>query len=91
MVGRYGGDEFLIVLPLARRDGALMKAEALREWITQLRVPALPRSVTISASFGVVSAESSGDLDAATLIRRADQALYRAKAGGGNQVALWTP
>lgn len=90
-VGRYGGDEFLIVFPLAGVDGARSKAENLRTRIAQLAVPSLPRTQTISASFGLVSAATADDLVTDTLIRRADSALYRAKALGGNNVVMWSP
>lgn len=88
-VGRYGGDEFLIVLPQAGAEGARSKAEDIRARIAQLSIPSLPRTQTISASFGVASAASVDDLVADALIRRADQALYEAKARGGNSVVSW--
>jgi len=90
-VGRYGGDEFLCVLPEASPDGAHAKAEDLRSRLSELPVPSLPRTFSLSASFGVSSARCPADFDASTLVQCADQALYQAKAAGGNQVVVWMP
>jgi diguanylate cyclase len=82
-LGRWGGEEFLIVLPLVSLDEADALAETLRQRFAAHRfsVPA-----TVTASFGVarrLDGESPGQL-----VRRADQALYQAKFSGRNIV--WT-
>jgi diguanylate cyclase (GGDEF)-like protein len=74
LVGRWGGEEFVVLLPATDLLGAERLAERLREGIAALGV---------TASFGV--ALYQGDLQG--LFLRADQALYRAKALGKNRVA----
>lgn len=82
-VGRYGGEEFLALLPDTGRDGALVVAEKLRETIAELRVPAADRSVT--ASFGVAVLPDDA-VEGPQLLRLADRALYIAKERGRNRV-----
>jgi diguanylate cyclase (GGDEF)-like protein len=85
-VGRYGGEEFLLLL--VNCDGACARkaAERARQTIaaTPLTGPGL-EGLTASASFGVAWTTDTG-YDVAALIRSADEALYRAKAAGRNRV-----
>jgi diguanylate cyclase (GGDEF)-like protein len=85
-VGRYGGEEFLLVLPGCDRDSALTFAERLRQRIggEGMAIPEGRVSVTISLGVASADAASAGYVD--TLVRAADQALYRAKRGGRNRV-----
>jgi diguanylate cyclase (GGDEF)-like protein len=84
---RYGGEEFLLVLPACPVDDAYAKAEAIREAIAQLRVfsrgIALP---LITASLGVACCPQDGER-MEDLIASADAALYRAKSTGRNCIA----
>jgi diguanylate cyclase (GGDEF)-like protein len=83
VVGRYGGEEFLALLPSTDRDGALEAAEKLRRAISALSISGLPQTVT--ASFGVaVYPDDAVEPD--ELLRKADRALYKAKAAGRNRV-----
>jgi diguanylate cyclase (GGDEF)-like protein len=87
-VGRFGGEEFVVLLPGLRDVDVLAIAERIRHAITQLRVP-LPDGdavlSTLSASIGVaVYPDTASGLD--ELVRAADTALYRAKRGGRNRV-----
>ena len=83
MVGRFGGEEFALILPDTGRDGAVGLAEKLRTAIAGIVIPGLDRQIT--ASFGVaVIPDDAGEPDA--LFRAADQALYAAKRGGRNRV-----
>ena len=82
-VGRYGGEEFLALLPDTDRQGAFEVAEKLRLAIGNIDVPGVPRSVT--ASFGVaVLPDEAGEPD--EIVRVADRALYTAKAKGRDRV-----
>ena len=75
---RYGGEEFLILLPDTPLDGAVHVANVLREEIGKLSVSWTGKTVSTTASVGVAIADS-GELDPKALIGRADAALYRAK------------
>jgi len=84
-VGRYGGDEFLLVLPETTLTGALDLAERLRKTVAETRVPVDDgRTVGVTASVGVSACAE--DLDAKTLIKRVDEALYGSKRRGKNCV-----
>lgn len=79
---RWGGDEFMVVLPKTTLDAAKRAAEHIRKHIAQL--PIL-HDVHVTLSLGV--AQRHPGESAAALMRRADQALYRAKAAGKNRVS----
>jgi diguanylate cyclase (GGDEF)-like protein len=81
--GRYGGEEFLVLLPETDREGALLVADKLRHAVAATRVGGVDRP--LSASFGVASLPADGG-DGDSLVRRADRALFAAKAAGGNRV-----
>lgn len=83
---RYGGDEFLVILPETPLTGAEQVAEALRREIARLRHPVDP-SLSISASLGVASV-AEGEFDVKALLARADAALYRAKRVGRDCVEV---
>lgn len=89
LVARYGGEEFAIVLPNTDRLGALQVAEALRLAVQDLQVCHVPgaESALISVSLGVTSVATPAQfVTPEGLIRRADEALYQAKANGRNRV-----
>jgi len=77
LVARFGGDEFIAILPGVGAAGAARRAEALLE---RLRMSTGTAGVAATASIGV--ATNRPGVDAETLLREADQALYRAKTGG---------
>lgn len=89
-IGRYGGEEFLIVLPACEPGLALSIAERARRAIASGRVEAEGTSVPLTASLGV-ACSSPAWRDAASLIHAADQALYRAKAAGRDRIEIQTP
>jgi diguanylate cyclase (GGDEF)-like protein len=83
--GRYGGEEFLLLLPETDTTGAMEVAEKIRAVISQIQIPTVDREIT--ASLGVATYPHDAG-DAEMLLRKADQALYAAKAAGRNQVAV---
>lgn len=82
---RYGGEEFLLVLPQMTLDDAVDRAEQLRSAIAAAPVPYGSALIAVTASFGVATFPGDGrTIDA--LIGAADSALYAAKAAGRNRV-----
>lgn len=84
MIARYGGEEFGILLPMTDPDGAFEVAERCRARLAARPWPAASGDVPITASLGVATTTGDGDVD--DLLRRADDALLRAKALGRNRV-----
>jgi len=85
-VGRYGGEEFLIVLPSCDLQGALDRANEMREFIAAAPIVhgGFERSITLS--MGVAVSECTGVKELENLLNRADAALYLAKERGRNRV-----
>ncbi|HEY6491429.1 MAG: diguanylate cyclase [Terracidiphilus sp.] len=82
-VGRYGGEEFLLILPGSGYNHARQRAEELRTAIQNMQVQEGQNGITLTASFGVASGFPTSHEQ---LIREADEALYRAKNSGRNCV-----
>lgn len=93
LVGRIGGEEFLILLPNTDATGALALAHQLQNHISRLSAQNLPAELKLTVSAGVATLEPQNntedayqDKDFATLLKRADNALYDAKNAGRNCV-----
>ncbi|MBI3401316.1 MAG: sensor domain-containing diguanylate cyclase [Acidobacteria bacterium] len=84
---RYGGEEFLVLLPETPLEGAKRVADSLRRELADMRITWKDESLSITASFGV-SVALPAEVDGQALIARADAALYRAKDQGRNCVRL---
>jgi diguanylate cyclase (GGDEF)-like protein len=84
-IGRYGGEEFLVVLPNCDLEQATHQAERLRSRLDQQPVFVDGTQLCVTASFGVTVSDG-GERSPEVLIRVADEALYRAKASGRNCV-----
>ena len=85
---RYGGEEFVVVMPDASPEIAAQRAESIRAALGGLRT-SVPDSVwRLSASFGVATFPFDGN-NFAEVLRRADEAMYEAKLAGRNRVTSW--
>jgi two-component system cell cycle response regulator len=88
LVGRYGGEEFLILAPSSDGLGAITLAERIRNAIEEKPVSFDGRVISVTASFGIAVSTPRQRLDAQQMIRVADEALYKAKANGRNRCDL---
>jgi two-component system cell cycle response regulator len=82
IVARFGGEEFVVVLPHCSLEDAMAKAESLRSTVELAR----PSGLLVTVSIGITGMESSADDTFDGLFQRADAALYRAKGEGRNRV-----
>ncbi|HSG95077.1 MAG TPA: GGDEF domain-containing protein, partial [Afifellaceae bacterium] len=87
VAGRVGGEEFAIVMPGTGLKGASGFAERLRAAISEADIAVEGEPAPITASFGVAAFEAS-DETIADVFKRADEALYKAKAAGRNKVIV---
>ncbi len=86
-VARWGGEEFLLLLPETGADGALLVAEKLRLAVAESRALCQDQDIRVTMTFGVTEYDQSGNMD--STIREADNALYLGKQRGRNRaVAL---
>lgn len=82
--GRFGGEEFLLVLPSTGRHGALAAAERVRLAAEAAAFPGVPADRRVTVTVGVATHAKGGDVS--TLLARADEALYQGKNSGRNRV-----
>jgi len=88
IICRYGGEEFVIILPETSQDSALERAESIRQRVSELRVRFRTEALReITISVGVASYPLSGST-LEEMLRAADRALYMAKHGGRNMVVM---
>jgi diguanylate cyclase (GGDEF)-like protein len=86
-VGRYGGEEFLVLLPGLDQAGGHGRVEELRHAIRRAPISiSEQQSITVTGSFGAIAFDPSRPLPVAELIDRADQALYRSKENGRDRI-----
>lgn len=90
LFGRYGGEEFAIILPNTNLDGAYEVAERIRQAIAAMPIHYRGELIRVTTSIGIASL-SRVDNHYEDLIRSADEYLYQAKSQGRNRVCLTTP
>jgi len=92
-VGRYGGEEFLAILPETDEAGALIVANELREGVAALAIPHPASTVAdnVTISIGVATAVAHREQSHTCLLQAADDALYRAKQQGRNRIVTAPP
>lgn len=88
---RYGGEELCLLARGLDTTAAEALAERLRAAVERLSVPIVGADVRVTVSIGIAATEGSSDPTAATLIERADRALYRAKRKGRNRAVADVP
>lgn len=86
IIGRYGGEEFIILLPNANKEKAISTAEKIRISVENAKILGDKRNVTISIGIAISTNES---ISYEEIIGRADQALYEAKHEGKNKCVIW--
>jgi diguanylate cyclase (GGDEF)-like protein len=82
--GRYGGEEFLLIMPDTPQGAAIRTVDRLREIVAGLDWAAISPSMTVTISAGITSLRANDTSD--SILARADQALYQAKESGRNRV-----
>ncbi len=85
IMGRFGGDEFLLILPQTPLEGASEFAERLRQRVQEIKYP---EEITLKTTLSLGIAAYEGSSDANDMVRRADMALYNAKKSGRNKAAF---
>jgi diguanylate cyclase (GGDEF)-like protein len=92
LAGRYGGEEFTVVLPFTRLEGAIKIAEAILESVRSARIPHKASDVAdfVTVSLGIAVCEKAEKGCVKALIATADENLYQAKKSGRNRVYYQT-
>ena len=88
IVGRMGGEEFALILPETDPQGAMLTVERLREYLSELAIPIDSGTLTVTVSIGVTTVRDPSDTIEGAL-KRADEALYKAKGSGRNRTVAY--
>jgi len=89
IIGRYGGEEFLILLPSTSIQSASIVADKIKQIIEKLEVSFNDNIIKLTVSIGVSDYLGSGNAELKDLIHNADTALYKAKNNGRNRVEIY--
>ena len=87
VLGRYGGDEFIILLPEANPDTAKVVAERIRKAVNEHSFMFKKKTLKVTVSIGIHYFEDLSNMDKKDFIEKIDQALYLAKTAGKNRIA----
>ena len=92
LVGRYGGEEFLLILPGSDEQNALRVSERCAQALRDITLPNIANlpAIQLTASFGVCSEIAGSDTSPQAMVARADAAMYKAKHAGRDRVMLAT-
>ncbi|HKW16404.1 MAG TPA: diguanylate cyclase [Terriglobales bacterium] len=91
LVGRYGGEEFLLILPNCSSAVGVRRADEIRGFVSKVPVITTFAKMAVTISMGVTATDLEASLTAESLLQRADSALYRAKQNGRNRVEAFVP
>jgi diguanylate cyclase (GGDEF)-like protein/PAS domain S-box-containing protein len=86
VIGRYGGEEFIILLPMTKAEQACSLAERIRENAATIHVPTPKGDASVTLSIGIVELQPAESVE--DVFRRADDAMYAAKQAGRNCVKI---
>jgi diguanylate cyclase (GGDEF)-like protein len=89
IICRYGGEEFLIVLPDSNAELAAQRIEEFRQIVAGTTIESGGQVISLTVSAGVATFPEQGEV-LAGIIRKADRALYMSKHGGRNRVTVWS-
>jgi diguanylate cyclase (GGDEF)-like protein/PAS domain S-box-containing protein len=90
LVARYGGDEFMVILPYTSAGQALVVAERIRASVAAIQMETDDGTLGVTLSIGIAETQfEPRDENVERVIQRADQALYKAKQGGRNRVVIF--
>jgi diguanylate cyclase (GGDEF)-like protein len=87
IVGRWGGEEYVIILPEADMEGAALIAERIRRMVSETEIPLADEPINVTVSIGVAEFDHQNQ-SLETLIDCADRAMYASKQAGRNQVRM---
>ncbi len=87
VVGRYGGEEFLLLLPQTNSKGALRVAQLILQQIVKFPITFKDKELSITATIGI-SDYKGEDIKVSDLIKKADKAMYKGKSQGKNKVVV---
>lgn len=86
--GRWGGEEFMCILPYTGSDDAIRCAERLRQSLRGVNCSESRLGLQVTASFGIATAQDGDGVQ--DIVKRCDQALYRAKSDGRDRVVAYS-
>ena len=89
ILGRFGGEEFVILLPETKLKDAKFIAERLRHLVAETPIETEVGVIHTTISIGVATGRTASRLTIDQLLSRADRAMYRAKQAGRNRVIAW--
>lgn len=90
LVGRYGGEEFLLILPNCPLATAIRRADEIRCRVSEKPVASVTGDIRVTVSMGVTTTDAVRTLTIEGLLHQADTALYRAKSNGRNRVETFS-
>ena len=89
IIGRYGGEEFLIIMPETKPQNAVVVAESIRNIVENLEIRYGDNTIKTTISIGVAGCNGNDSQKINEIIGNADSALYNAKNNGRNKVELF--